>query len=116
MPATPTLYLALSIGVTGRTDVAPPVAILYFLADGDVEADAELLAMREDPSFPLYQHADLVDVAAAANPVPLPRRLRWVVDGEVREYSLQLVPVAAPEGERLPSIPGDRGIDEEPKR
>jgi hypothetical protein len=87
MPEMPTLYLALTIGVTGRTDVAPPVAMRYFLARDDAEADAELAAMRADPAFPLYQHADLVDVAAVANPVPLPRRLRWVVGGEVRERS-----------------------------
>jgi hypothetical protein len=93
MPATPDLYLALSLGVTGRTDAAPPVAMRYFLASDDAAADVELRAMRADPAFPLYQDADLVDVAAVANPVPLPRRLRWVVDGEVREYIPQLVPM-----------------------
>jgi hypothetical protein len=102
MAAHPTLYLAVFIGLTGRTDVAPSLALSYFLAGSDEEADARLAAMRADPAFPLYQEEDLEDVAAVANPVPLPRWLSWPTASAMREFVLQVVP--APPATRTTSV------------
>jgi hypothetical protein len=54
-------------------------------------------------------------VAVVANPVPLPRRLRWIPGGEVREHVLQLVPIHKEE-EMAPPARWPKRVGEEPSR